>query len=371
MQNIPDGSNPKVLVRAPHNHPTLLWSAIGLMLGALFGNQTGRGVWQAEIEWGVVGLLLGFSIAYAMPYVSQFKQPLLTRITVTMAITLLSLSGWLTLCQFLLASFPILQHSLLLLGFLFFPQFAWHITNQFTLIPHVSKTIERATPQAQTLRISESPRLLDSSAIIDGRILSLCKTGFIQGRLLVPKCILQELQFLADSPQSDKRVRGKRGLEVLTQLRTLPSITILIPEEDTPQNLPVDEQLLKLAQTLQGIIITNDWNLAQIANLQGLMTLNINELTYELRPLILPGQSIRVFVQKEGQGPGQGAAHLDDGTLVIIDHGRSAIGQIVDVHVTRYMQTNTGRMIFASLVETLAQDKSSAGAQKLDTAGAA
>jgi uncharacterized protein YacL len=99
--------------------------------------------------------------------------------------------------------------------------------------------------------------------------------------------------------------------------------------------------------------VTNDWNLAQVANLQGLTTLNINELTYELRPLILPGQTIRVFIQKEGQSPGQGAAHLDDGTLVIIDHGSPAIGQIVEVQVTRYMQTNTGRMIFASLTESL------------------
>lgn len=265
--------------------------------------------------------------------------------------TLLFLQGWHSLISSLFESAPLIQNFSSLFGLLFFPLLAWNLGTGFAKSLLGAPSAGAPFPPSDAPSPGESPKLLDSSSIIDGRILSLCKTGFLQGRLLVPKCILNELLFLADSPNPDKRVRGKRGLDILSQLRSLSHITVMVPEIEPQPTLPVDQQLLNLAGSLKGTIITNDWNMAQIASLQGTTTLNINELTYELRPLILPGQTIRVFIQKEGQGPGQGAAHLDDGTLVIIDNGSHLIGRSVDVQVSRYMQTNTGRMIFASLVE--------------------
>ena len=347
-----------------------LWGSIaGLTLGGLFGNQTDRFFWQAEIEWGILGMLLGILSIYGVRQISRFPSSHLTKLTTTLTIALLAFPSWYNLSYLLFDQFPVLRHVSLLWGCLLLPLLAWQLGTLLAFLATVS--INQTRPRHPDTDFTlNSPKLLDSSAIIDGRILALCKTGFLQGGLLVPKCILQELQFLADSPHPDKRIRGKRGLEILSQLRTLPTINLVISDDDIQGNLPVDEKLLTLATNLKGIIITNDWNLAQVACLQGLLTLNINELTYELRPLILPGQTIRVFIQKEGQGPGQGAAHLDDGTLVIIDHGRSSIGHIAEVQVTRYMQTNTGRMIFASLTQNMPPGISSPIRPGLDMARA-
>lgn len=333
---------------------TLVGSIAGIALGVIVGNQTDKFFWQAEIEWGILGLLLGILSIQIVKRLSKLEKGSLTSYAITLIFTMLSLQGWQTVNHLLLEPFPLLEEGALLLGLLLCPLLGWLAGTLFVSSLSDSSKFNEPPPARDPTGTSDPPKLLDSSSIIDGRILSLCKTGFLQGRLFVPKCILQELQLLADSPHSDKRIRGKRGLEILSHLRTLPRIDLVALDEDIRINLPVDEQLLTLAKTLNGLIITNDWNLAQVANLQGVITLNINELTYELRPLILPGQTIRVFIQKEGQSPGQGAAHLDDGTLVIIDHGRPAIGRIAEVQVTRYMQTNSGRMIFASLTEKLA-----------------
>ena len=349
----------------------ILGPVTGLILGGLMGFQTDLFFWHAEMEWGLMGILIGVFCAYTIPYIiSQLYQPFLAIISVTVVISILTLSGWIILTQYFLSPLPLLEQGLLLLGCLFFPFLAWKIGAYIISNLATPRTLEAHHASTEAIRELDAPKLVDSSAIIDGRILPLCKTGFLQGRLFVPKCILQELQLLADSPHPDKRIRGKRGLDILSQLRTVPHISIVIPDVAIQANIPVDEQLLRLAETLKGSIITNDWNLAQVAGLQGLTTLNINELTFELRPLILPGQTIRIFIQKEGQGPGQGAAHLDDGTLVIVDHGNSAIGKIVEVQVTRYMQTNTGRMIFASLIDNSLQNNPSPLRSRLDTAQA-
>lgn len=333
---------------------TVLGLMAGLILGGLLGNQADALFWHAKIEWGFVGLLLGIFSVQILKFLSKVETPLLSRYAFTLTFTFFSLPSWQIITHFLLEDFPHLEHGTFLFGLLLSLFIGWKISLPLTLfLFKPGKNVAPLQTQEPTFT-QQAPKLLDTSTIIDGRIFSLCKTGFLQGRLFVPKCILQELQLLADSPHSDKRIRGKRGLEILSQLRALSTIDLVVLDEDIPLNLPVDEKLLIHAKTLKGLIITNDWNLAQVANLQGLITLNINELTYELRPLILPGQTIRVFIQKEGQSPGQGAAHLDDGTLVIIDHGSPAIGRIVEVQVTRYMQTNTGRMIFASLTESLA-----------------
>lgn len=336
------------------NTTTLSGLIIGMTLGGIIGNQTGAFFWQAEIEWGILGMSLAMLSIQLVKRFSKAEAPLITRYAITFIFTILSLQTLQTVNHLLFESVPLLEKGILLFGILLCPLLGWHIAFLVTSWFAEQRETEEFLPIRDPTFAPEKPKLLDSSAIIDGRIFSLCKTGFLQGRLFVPKSILHELQLLADSPHSDKRIRGKRGLEILSQLRALSTIDLVVLDEDILLNLPVDEKLLIHAKTLKGLIITNDWNLAQVANLQGLTTLNINELTYELRPLILPGQTIRVFIQKEGQSPGQGAAHLDDGTLVIIDHGSPAIGRIVEVQVTRYMQTNTGRMIFASLTESLA-----------------
>ncbi|HNP28895.1 MAG TPA: TRAM domain-containing protein [Nitrospirales bacterium] len=191
-------------------------------------------------------------------------------------------------------------------------------------------------------------KLLDSSAIIDGRILPLCTTGFLEGPFMVPKSILHELQALADSSHLSKRTKGKRGLDILTQLQQLPNMDLVIIEDWEPDISAVDHQLIAIAKNREAKIVTNDWNLAKIASFQGVLSLNVNELTYQLRPLVLPGETIRVFIHKVGQGQEQGIAHLDDGTMVVVDHGAALVGQAIEVVVTRFMQTNTGRMIFST-----------------------
>ncbi len=190
--------------------------------------------------------------------------------------------------------------------------------------------------------------ILDSSSIIDGRILYLCTTGFLDGPLLIPKCVLREIYLIADSNDHSKRTKGKRGLSILSDLQQLtqPPVVIIDGQQGS-QYLAVDHQLLAIAKFRKAKLLTNDWNLAKMANAQEITSLNVNELTYHLRPLVLPGECIRVYIQREGQGFGQGIAHLDDGTIVVIDHGANFVGETIDVEVTRFMQTNTGRMVFA------------------------
>ena len=189
--------------------------------------------------------------------------------------------------------------------------------------------------------------LLDSSSIIDGRILYLCTTGFLEGPLLIPKCVLREIYLIADSDDLSKRTKGKRGLAIVSDLQQLSEPQVMVIDDQEALDLTVDHQLIALAKDRKAKIITNDWNLAKMATAQGVKSLNVNELTYHLRPLVLPGECIRVYIQKEGQGLGQGIAHLDDGTIVVIEHGADFVGGTIDVEVTRFMQTNTGRMVFA------------------------
>jgi uncharacterized protein YacL len=236
-----------------------------------------------------------------------------------------------------------------------------HIFQASSSLP-LSETTKGASLPIQLPQSNSVEKLLDSSAIIDGRIVPLCTTGFLEGPLLIPQCILHELHTLADSASPSKRIKGKRGVAILSQLQQLPDLEVQIIDDSEPDELTVDHKLIAIAKGREAKIVTNDWNLAKIAALQGVKSLNVNELTYQLRPLVLPGETIRVFIQKEGQGFGQGIAHLDDGTMVVIDHGATLVGQTIDVEVTRFMQTSTGRMIFASPKthdSSLAQSQSS------------
>ncbi len=189
-------------------------------------------------------------------------------------------------------------------------------------------------------------KILDTNVIIDGRILDVCKTGFIEGTMIIPRFVLKELQYIADSSDVLRRNRGRRGLDILHAMQKSPNIDVKISEEDFPDVKEVDAKLIELAKSINAKVITNDFNLNQVAELQAVAVLNINELANAVKPVILPGEMMTVRVVKEGKEYGQGVAYLDDGTMVVVDNGRSLMGQSVEVTVTSILQTAAGRMIF-------------------------
>src|SRR4030042_1990207 len=199
--------------------------------------------------------------------------------------------------------------------------------------------------------IEENLKILDTSVIIDGRIADVCETGFLEGVFILPQFILQELQHIADSPDSMKRQRGRRGLDILHKVQKMSRITVRIVDEDFPNIREVDAKLVALAKLLSAKVITNDFNLNKVAELQGVSVLNINELANSLKPVVLPGETMRVFILKEGKEYNQGIAYLDDGTMVVIENARKLIGKNADVTVTSVLQTTAGRMIFSKLKE--------------------
>lgn len=191
--------------------------------------------------------------------------------------------------------------------------------------------------------------ILDTSVIIDGRVADIVSTHFVEGRFLVPRFVLRELQQIADSHDALKRNRGRRGLDVLNKLQKNPELTVKIHEEDFPDIKEVDAKIVKLAKLLNGKVFTNDFNLNKIAELQGVGVLNINDLANALKPVVLPGEEMTVRITKEGKEYNQGVAYLDDGTMIVVDNTRHLIGQTVKILVTSVLQTSAGRMIFAKL----------------------
>ena len=197
----------------------------------------------------------------------------------------------------------------------------------------------------------ERAKILDTSVIIDGRISDITETGFLEGPLMIPQFVLNELQHIADSSDPVKRTRGKRGLEVLQHIQKQANVDVKIVDNDYPSVREVDAKLIELAKEVQGKIITNDSNLNKVAQLQGIEVLNINALANSLKPVVLPGEEMNVKILKEGKEMGQGVAYLDDGTMIVMDNGRKQIGKTLDVMVTSVLQTTAGRMIFARLKE--------------------
>lgn len=191
------------------------------------------------------------------------------------------------------------------------------------------------------------PKILDTSVIIDGRIADICKTGFIEGPMVIPGFVLEELRHIADSSDVLKRNRGRRGLEVLNRIQKELDVQVQIYEKDFGGIAEVDSKLVRLAKMLGGRIITNDFNLNKVAELQGVRVLNINELANAVKPIVLPGEEMTVHVIKDGKEAGQGVAYLDDGTMIVIDGGKRHIGETIGVMVTSVLQTAAGRMIFA------------------------
>ncbi|HTS74603.1 MAG TPA: PIN domain-containing protein [Bryobacteraceae bacterium] len=194
-------------------------------------------------------------------------------------------------------------------------------------------------------------KILDTSVIIDGRIADIVETGFVDGTLVIPQFVLRELQLVADSSDSMKRNRGRRGLDILQRIQKMPQLNIQILEDDFPNVREVDMKLIELAKVYDCKIVTNDFNLNKVAQLHGVDVLNINELANALKPVVLPGETMRVFILKEGKEYNQGVAYLDDGTMVVVDNARKMISKTIDIAVTSVLQTTAGKMIFGRFDE--------------------
>ena len=317
----------------------------------------GHSLWQwptlipDSILWATIGLAIGCTALWLETQLRACSQSTLIGgslgITVGLAGTgslLLGMGLW-------FPQTPFLTPWIMLPTFLLFPYMGMaigiHVFKTISPLP-MADLPRDLSPRLSPTAPNSVQKLLDSSAIIDGRVLTICTTGFLSGPFLVPQCVLHELQTLADSGQISRRTKGKRGLEILTQLQQPQNFEVEVIDDCEPGISAVDHQLIAIAKKRGAKIVTNDWNLAKIASIQGVHTLNVNELTYQLRPLVLPGETIRVFIHKEGQGQNQGIAHLDDGTMVVVDHGATLVGQAIEVVVTRFMQTSTGRMIFST-----------------------
>ena len=200
-------------------------------------------------------------------------------------------------------------------------------------------------------KMSGQQKVLDTSVLIDGRIADIAESGFLDGHLVIPQFVLHELQLVADSSDSAKRNRGRRGLDVVQRLQDMPNVSIEVSAQDFPGTREVDLKLIEYGKQFSAKIVTNDFNLNKLAQVQGVHVLNINELANAVKPIVLPGETMRVFISKEGKEYNQGVAYLDDGTMVVVDNARRLISKTVDIIVTSVLQTTAGKMIFAKYDE--------------------
>jgi uncharacterized protein YacL len=300
---------------------------IGLFIGfmiALFVIQIEESIRKVSLRvifGGVVGMIVGLLIAYMLAYglnfVSVEKQQIVPWIYVL-------LTGIMAYLGLLIGSKKIEEFSFRGLG---------------------------------QIRDSSDHRVLDTSVIIDGRIADIADTGFLHGNLIVPRFVLDELQYIADSSDSVKRSRGRRGLDILNRMQRSIGINIEVMDQDFPKLKGVDAKLVALAKKMNAKIVTNDFNLNKVAELQGIKILNVNELANALKPVVLPGETMSVKIIKEGKEPGQGVAYLDDGTMIIVDHAQKHQGANVEVLVTSVLQTTAGRMIFSELKSVTSEKK--------------
>lgn len=325
---------------------------ISILLGFTFGYIAGAGtMFHAAVGAGFGALLSGVLVFVEI----ALMEPLPARTLVYGAIgfsTGMLLSGMCIFLTLFLAPHPIIR----LVSFatlLIFPYLGLTLGVRYGEESGSNdKTVTGLKPTGRF----RTPKLLDTSVIIDGRIADLCETGFMEGEFVIPQFILQELQHISDSADSLKRARGRRGLDILNHIQKNDDVLVEIVEDDFPHIKEVDAKLVELGKKLGAKILTNDLNLNKVAELQGVHVLNINELTNALKPVVLPGETMRVFVLKEGKEAGQGVAYLDDGTMVVVDNAKRCIGKNSDVVVTSILQTSAGRMIFTRLREETDRD---------------
>lgn len=242
---------------------------------------------------------------------------------------------------------PVTQIVIILI-YIFFGYLGITIANKNAdTFSSIFKKVPREQKSTKTTKNLKKYKILDTSVIIDGRIFDICKTGFIEGTIVIPQFVLAELQYIADSSDSLKRNRGRRGLDIINKIQKELPIEVVNMEKDYPDIPEVDAKLLKLTEDLNGKVVTNDYNLNKVAAIKGIEVLNINELANAVKPVVLPGEEMIVNMIKEGKENGQGVAYLDDGTMIVVENGKKYVGETIEVTVTSVLQTAAGRMIFA------------------------
>jgi uncharacterized protein YacL len=331
---------------------------LGAYFGYTFGNSTDQSPEIAAILLGLVGMLFGLILT---PYfttrpIRKIRRTLLSVSTQTLASGLTGLVVGLIIAALLTFPLSLLPAPfgkiLPFVGVLVFGYFGIAI---FVVRQTDLSTIIKLTPGRSNEEVSSPSQtsyrtiLLDTSVIIDGRIADIARTGFLVGTILIPRFVLNELQFIADSSDNLRRQRGRRGIEVISQLQKDTSIPLRISDMDVEGVREVDDKLVVLARQLRCPILTNDYNLNRIAELQGVSVLNVNELANAVKLVFLPGESMEVNVIQEGKESGQGVGYLDDGTMVVVEDGRNYLNKKIYVTVTKVLQTAAGRMIFGRM----------------------
>ena len=323
--------------------------ALFVLLCMTLGYQLGNAIQYGGSSWALQGASIGVAAAFFVILVERGMEKLslrgLSSVVFGLILALIIskfLSNAVDLIPTLdpLASGTIKLVLLLILSY-FGIVFAVRGRDEFNLIiPYVK--FDRQDQKDAIL-------ILDTSSVIDGRILDLCQTKFIEGRLVLPRFVLKELHHVADSQDTLKRARGRRGLDVLNKMKKIAELNLKIDEEDFPELVSVDEKLVKMAKVLSAKVLTTDFNLNKVAEFQGVTILNINELAGALRPVVLPGEILEVRLVKEGKENNQAIGYLDDGTMVVVENARKYLGGLHKVNVSSVLQTASGRMIFGKL----------------------
>jgi uncharacterized protein YacL len=277
----------------------------------------------ADVLFGTIGLIFGLIVAYLFMFaVNSMNLNVVVNVVAFFVTVLLGYIGF-------------------RVGF----KKREELVNLFTAARMTNK--DKKKDQEEVTRGINKLKILDTSVIIDGRIADICQTGFLEGPLVIPHFVLEELQHIADSSDVLKRNRGRRGLDILNKIQKELSIKVEIYEGDFEEIHEVDSKLVKLAKLVEGMVVTNDFNLNKVCELQGVSVLNINDLANAVKPVVLPGEELNVQVIKDGKEHNQGVGYLDDGTMIVVEGGREYIGKMIDVLVTSVLQTSAGRMIFA------------------------
>ncbi len=343
----------------------VIFSILGVTLGSFLGKLANidptpftLSLEQYSFIFGLLGALIGIILT---PYIStrpaRALRAYLTRLSAQVLFSaLMGLIAGLIIA--VLVAFPLSQLpspfgsvlpfiGVIVFGYLGIAVFVMRHNDLFTVISSFSNRPAITPGDTGTVWAQSRTILLDTSVIIDGRIADIARTGFLPGTLLIPRFVLNELQYIADSSDSLRRHRGRRGMEVLTVLQKEPAIPVRITDVDVEGVREVDDKLVILARQMRCPILTNDYNLNRIAELQGVTVLNINELANAVKSILLPGERLSVEIIQDGKEAGQGVGYMDDGTMIVVENGREYMNHVLDVTVTKVLQTSAGRMIFA------------------------